>query len=242
MDKISVIIPTYWNSDLCVAHVRECMNSSVIPDEIIVVNDGGDPELENKLKVLELKTKIIYARINEDITWNYNGACNLGFWLSRGDIISLEDVDHIPLRDAYKNGLGLLKDPAIDRITFGRNWVAIKDVLEKPFEEWKPYGKLGPNQMVSMFRRNVYLKLKGQDERFCGRYGYMAYDWAFRYRKLGIQSKMTGQFYIIKDAEEKNMVRGMSKINKGFYVENRLADRLHSNYGMLNFTYTYKEL
>lgn len=240
--KLSVLIPNYGQHELCVVHLRECMNSSVVPDEIIIVNDGGDPKLKDMLKKLKLNTRVIYARINEDILWGYNGACNLAFWLSRGDLISIEDVDHIPLRNAYRDAIETAKDKTIDRICFGRNWVSIEDAFSKPFEEWKPYGKLGPNQMVTILRRDVYLRLKGQDERFCGRYGYMAYDWASRYRKIPIRSKQIGQFYIIKDGSEPNMNRSMSPINRNFYKENANSNKLHNNFGILNFSFTYEIL
>lgn len=240
--KLSVIIPTYHQTDLCVVHVRECMNSTVKPDEIIVVNDGGDDELRQKLIDLPRTVPVVYAKVREDITWNYNGACNLGFWLSKGDIIALEDVDHIPLRKTYENGLHGLEDPKYDRAHFNRQWVPIADVLSKPFEQWTPYGRLGPNQMVTMFKRDLYLRLKGQDERFCGRYGYMAYDWASRYRKLGVASIKCESYYIIKDGSEQNMVRGMSPVNREFYKLNARAPWVHSNHGMLNFTYTYERL
>lgn len=240
--KLSVIIPNYGQHELCVVHVRECMKSEVVPDEIIVVNDGGDPKLKDMLKELDLNTRIIYARINEDITWNYNGACNLGFWLSSGDYISIEDVDHIPLRVAYKNAIETLKDDTIDRVCFGRNWVSIDDALSKPFEEWEPYGKLGPNQMVTILRRSVYLRLKGQDERFCGRYGYMAYNFAGQYRKLNIRSKQVGQFYIIKDGSEPNMKRGMSVENRRLYKGNANDKHFHNKSGILNFTFDFEYL
>ena len=242
MSKISVVIPTYWQADLCVVHVRECMNSSRPPDEIIVVNDCGDPTLLDKLKQLTLTVPVIYAFIREDIVWNYNGACNLGVWLSSGDLISIEDADHVPWRNAYKDAEIALQNKVYDRVHFSRRWVPIKDTQEKPFEQWEPYGKLGPNQMVTIIRRELYLRLKGQDERFCGRYGYMAYDWASRYRKLNISSVKCDGFFIIKDGSENNMQRSMSKVNREFYKHNARAPWHHSTHGMLNFTYDFQRL
>jgi len=242
--KLSVIIPSYNRHDLAKIHVRECMNSERVPDEIIVVNDGGPEDLRDKLKELNLKTKVIYARIREDITWNYNGACNLGFWLSGGDAISLEDVDHIPLRTTYGTALSALEnDPALMRVCYARQWVWLEEALSKPFDEWKPWGKLGPNQMVTTIRRDMYIKLKGQDERFCGRYGWMAYDWASRYRRLtGFKSTRIGNFYIIKEGSEPNMKRGMSPENLKYYRENARSPHIHSSHGILNFTYDYEVL
>ena len=42
---LSIIITAYDQEELTVVHVRECMNSTLLPDEIIVVNDHGDPNL-----------------------------------------------------------------------------------------------------------------------------------------------------------------------------------------------------
>jgi len=108
--ELSVIITAYDQHDLTIVHVGECMKSTRIPDEIIVVNDGGTPDLREKLKVLPRNTKIIYARINEDVPWNYTGARNLGIWLSRGDYISIEDTDHIPHRKFYESALEIFKN------------------------------------------------------------------------------------------------------------------------------------
>ena len=85
------------------------MKSSVLPDEIVVVNDGGPPELREMLIALPRNVPIVYARIEEDILWNYNGAVNLGIWLSRGDVIALEDTDHIPDRNTYNINIQNLK-------------------------------------------------------------------------------------------------------------------------------------
>ena len=81
---ISVIISTYNDDEVCLAHLKTCMESSYVPEEIIVVDDCGKEGLLDKIKRLKRNTKIIYARVLEDIKWNYTGARNLGIWLSRG--------------------------------------------------------------------------------------------------------------------------------------------------------------
>lgn len=241
--KHSVLIPAYRQHELTKVHVRECMNSSVIPDEIIVVNDHGDPSLKEMLKSLELKTKVVYAYILEDINWNYNGAVNLAFWLSRGDYISIEDTDHIPQRNVYKDAIGILDtQPEINRIHYWRQWVPIADTQTKPFEEWERYGSLGPNQMVTMLRREVYQMTKGQDERLCGRYGYMAYTWVAQYKRLGVQTAQVNSYYIVKDGSEPGMVRGMSPENRKTYREIANGPYVHSKHGVLNFEFEFETL
>ena len=111
MNKISTLISAYNKHDITTSHVRECMNGTLIPDEIIVVNDGGTPDLKDKLMALDKKTKIIYAEIlPPKIPWNYTGARNLGMWLSTGDYISLEDNDHIPDRNYYQDCVNTFKE------------------------------------------------------------------------------------------------------------------------------------
>ncbi|MBI4137019.1 glycosyltransferase [Candidatus Roizmanbacteria bacterium] len=225
------------------------MNSSRLPDEIVVVNDSGPKELRDMLLKLEKKTKLIYAYILPDIPWNYNGACNLGVWLSTGSVIALEDSDHIPGRDAYKEGMKILEErPEVSRVHYQRYWMPIAEVMNKSYEDWQKGTPIGPNQMVSLFRRSVYLTLKGQDERLCGRYGYMAYDWVFKYKfVLKLKSERANFYYIVKDGSEPDMERKMSSENRRFYAGNvgeweRNNDWRHSPHGILNFQYIYEAL
>lgn len=244
MEKLSVIIPAYNRHALTMRHVEECLRSTRLPDEIIVVNDGGPENLREMLIALKpFPTKVIYARIEQDIVWNYNGACNLGIWLSTGDIIALEDTDHIPGKTLYQNALQILSEhPEIERLGVKRKVIQISE-LAKPMEEWIQTSAWGSNQMVTIFRRSLYLKLKGQDERFSGRYGWMTYDWVYRYKLAGTKNGMTQHYYaIIGDGGEPNLQRPMSSENRKFYKENAYHQRIQHPNGILNFTYTYEIL
>jgi len=218
------------------------MRSQRIPDEIVVVNDGGDDSLRKLLYEIDRNTKIIYAKVLEDILWNYNGACNLGVWLSTGNILALEDCDHIPDRDLYANALKIFKEqPDIDRLGVRRKVVKIEQ-MKKSLEEWQPYTSWGSNQMVTLFRRDVYLKLKGQDERM-RKYGWLAYDWASRYKKLNIKSAGTGHYFaLVGDEGEPDLPRGMSMENRAIYRQNANTKHCHSEHGILNFQFTYEVL
>jgi len=246
MSKVSVLIPCYKRHILSVRHIEECLKSSRVPDEIIAVNDGGDKGLDTMLVKLEwdrTKTKIIYAEVEEDILWGYNGACNLAFWLSTGDIIALEDTDHIPDRDLYKDAVEYFENnPDISRLGVRRKVINIKE-LEKPMEEWEIVSSWGSNQMTTLFRRDVYLALKGQDERFGGNYGYMPYCWKSRYTKAGIKTATINHYWaVIGDGGEPGIKRGMSPINRQFYKENARSGKLHSKHGILNYQFNYKTL
>lgn len=243
--KLSVIIPAYRRHPLTVRHFEECLKSTRLPDEIIIVNDGGDSILREMLSKIKRpkEIKIIYAQVEEDILWNYNGAVNLGCWLSTGDILAIEDTDHIPDRNTYEIALRTFEDQKIDRVSFGRKIVDISEI-NKPMEEWKFNKIIGCNQMVAMLRRDVYLKLKGQDERLCGRYGYMAYDFPFRRDKFlkCVSKKENFYWAVFGDEGEPGLKRGLHPENRKIYIENANAGKLHSIYGILNFHFWYQVL
>ena len=263
--KLSVILTAYNQHELTVVHVRECMNLTVMPDEIIVVNDNGDPSLKDMLKKLELKTKVIYAYILDDIPWNYTGARNLGVWLSKGDYLIMEDNDHIPTKDAYEKALKFADDnPDVGRILFDkRHKVYLKDVLVKPIEQWETFGDRVKHEDTQLLKRKVYLKLKGCDERFAGRYAWACTDWRRRIQRNGIKTgtAVGAYYYALVDGETKVCMCGKSKEErtktiyckdcklmfkrksyKNYEMTRGANKYLQSPIGILNFNYTFEEL
>ena len=252
--KLSVVIPAYNRHELTVRHVEECLKSTRFPDEIIVVNDGGPAYLRGLLMNLSVDRKsgtggavpIIYANITEDILWNYNGACNLGLFISTGEVIALEDTDHIPARNTYEKGLtALANNPLCDRVAFTRRIVQIAE-MGGPMEEWKDRGKMGPNQMVGFLKREAWVKLKGQDERFARHYGFMAYDLPYRRDKvLGFNTVKESYYWaVLGDGGEPGLKRGLSAHNRRLYHENANRTERDGQYdgGLLNFNYTVEKL
>jgi glycosyltransferase involved in cell wall biosynthesis len=262
-NKLSVIIPVWQKHELAVVHVRECMNSSRVPDEIIVVNDGGEDDLKDKLKNLEKNTKIIYAKIlPPKIPWNYTGARNLGFWLSSGDYVSIEDQDHIPHKDFYLTALEEFKKyPELLRCrSKWRYEVDLEDILNNPKEKWVIKGGRQPHHDCCVLKRELYLQLKGYDERFAGEYGWSNTNWRRRLTMID----WTGGTYPCKHKLEDGKCRVCgAKYNHigsdaGFqYVVNaektrglsyrnfrlaRKTDRKQSPIGILNFEYEYEIL
>lgn len=253
MSNISVIIPAYDFHDLTVVHVREAMRVSEMPLEIIVVNDGGTPDLLDKLKTItDKKCPIIYARINEDIAWNYIGACNLGTFISRGDYLAFEDNDNIPSFEFYKEAKKLLDErPEIGRVIANhRKCCDIKDILSgKMKEEWSVVRTYIPNQGTAVIRRDIFTAMKGQDERMCGRYGWMFYDLR-RTLLCRIKTKFaSADFYFYADhlidgGGQTKLERRSASANLKIHREHMQMPegQMHSSHGILNFTYTVTKL
>ena len=244
---ISSIISAYDQPNLTFAHVKGSMSGSVIPDEIIVVNDGGDKSIVDKLRTVEKKTKLIYARINEDIPWNTNGAYNLGIFISRGDVLSIEDCDHIPYPDFYEKAL-LELSRGFDRVIgLKRQFITLVE-LSKPMSEWQPYKNAGSHSLVGLYTRNILLKMKGYDERFGGHYGWNGADILRRLTKLGCKSSATSGFYMVSDGmsmkDTRPMIGSKAKMEKENYWQLRrnYKEGGQVEHSILNFTYTVEIL
>lgn len=240
--KLSTIITAYKNEDIVIPHLKAIMCSSVLPDEIVVVNDGGEDFVE-KIRQLKRNVPIIYARINEDITWNYNGACNLGVWLSRGDLLAFEDADNIPHIDCYKCALDVLDSfPEVGRVVGAIRWCIDKSDLDKPSNEWVAKNTIGENQGSYVMRREIYLDLKGQDEKMCGRYGWMFYDWKRRLiGKAKAQFGKGGVYWYVQDGQCPGSHKN-DQINYRHLLANTRLTTMHDNHGIMHFTYSVERL
>jgi glycosyltransferase involved in cell wall biosynthesis len=250
---LSVIISAYDSHDVTVVHVKEAMNVSLMPLEIIVVNDGGTPDLLEKLKAIpDKKCDIIYARIREDIPWNYIGAINLATFISRGDYLAFEDNDNIPSFEFYQKAIELFDTrPEIGRV-LGRHrkCIDIKEVLSgKPREEWTIARLWHPNQGTAMMRRDIVVAMKGQCEMFCGRYGWMFYNLR-RILLNRIKTKFSSvDYYYYVDHEidggaQSKLARHSSGVNLQIHrAHTRMPEgQLHLTHGILNFIYDYERI
>lgn len=222
------------------------MEVNRLPDEIVVVNDGGSDDLRDKIKDMKRTCPIVYARVLKDIPWNYNGACNLGFWLSIGDYVVFEDNDNIPSVSFYEEAIQRHKmEPRFSRIqATKRKDISLEDFTSNPREEWNVLGTRGPNMGTALFPRETFLTMKGHDERFCGQYGYMYYD--FRSRGIKIFSK---EFYTASEGEyfyttegQTDLSRSMSGQNLSYYRDNARQHRNQHPKGILNFEYEFERL
>ena len=243
--KLSVIVGAYNTHEMTLAHVKHCMKYSIrTPDEIIVTNDGGDPSLRDMLFNLERACPIIYTRILQDIPWNYTGARNLGAVLARGKYIAIEDSDHFPYPDFYKNAEQLLDDhPEYLKIPCkSRAKITLEDaLLGKDPSKWKILGKRGSHPDSGVYRRLTYLSFKGMDERFAGLYGWAVCDIHFKIKKVS-QEFCSGSYFVIVDGVDDELLRKQRADNHKLWKQchKRVSETgiLTCPNGMLNFDYT----
>ena len=243
---VSTLITAYDQHSLTVAHIKGCMDSNLIPGEIIVVNDGGDDSLKDMIKEIpNKKCPIVYARITKDIRWNQNGARNLAIWLSRGDLLAFEDNDHIPHKDFYKEAVSLVEQ-GYDRVFVkGRIVVLEEDIINKPVEEWKGIHSRGSAEIITLVKREKILGIKGFDEGFCGFYGWDVPDFVERMDRLGIKKIANGYYYVAPVYSRmndrtfigvKNRPK-MENVNYHLQMRNRRNNVIQPEKGILNFNY-----
>ena len=155
-----------------------------------------------------------------------------------------EDNDNIPTRSFYTQALKYLEDnPDIGRITArGRSVISLDDILTKPLEEWKTINSIGPNQGTSCMRREVFLRIKGQDERFAGEYGWHYYNFKRQLMtRAGVKFGASGTYFYTHDGQSK-LSRSMSKRNQSLLRRNSREGFMQAPSGILNFTYEYQVL
>ena len=182
---LSTVLTSYNTHDITAIHVREVMRFDVKPDEIIVVDDAGDPGLRDMLFNLKRTVPVTYARVHQNILWNYTGARNLGIWLSRGKYLALEDSDQIPRPAFYPKAIKVLEDNAyIHKVTSYRRHKVKMEELSKPLEEWKICGSRPKSIDTGMYGRSTVIAAKAFNEEFAGQYGWAAHDLNLKLRKI----------------------------------------------------------
>ena len=104
--KVSVIIPTKNRFDHLIRTVKSLLAQSVLPYEIIVVDDGSEKEIYDKnktclqnLMIESNKRRIFYLKGTEK---GANSARNMGINKARGEIILFLDDDVILDKDYIK--------------------------------------------------------------------------------------------------------------------------------------------
>lgn len=108
--KTSVIVATYNRPDYLERVVRAYFDQSVLPDELIVADDGSGPSTRSVVEklVLDAPFKVVHAW-HEDKGFRVAAARNNALRLSSGDYIISTDGDCIPCRQFVADHLRLIQ-------------------------------------------------------------------------------------------------------------------------------------
>lgn len=152
---ISVVIPTYNRPKLLLETVRSVLAQSVLPREIIIVDNGTDDET-GELVTMELKDKVRYVRVPPE---GLQAARNAGVseatstWVATLDDDDLWPADHLETAAmAIEDGRAdaIFADNRRFRIKDGAlDWAPLTNFEKGPAEIWKHIPRPEPGQRWS---------------------------------------------------------------------------------------------
>ncbi|HGS5631535.1 TPA: glycosyltransferase family 2 protein [Vibrio parahaemolyticus] len=132
---ISVIITTKDRVEFLNRAVRSVMNSSTLPLDVIIVNDGGVKIRDDTFRFNnDVKIKII----NNEISLGGNKARNQGAEKAEGEYLFFLDDDDAYTVDSISSRLPYFDDPNTGLVYTGKKFVK-SDRLEKVYHVSKPH-------------------------------------------------------------------------------------------------------
>ncbi len=141
--SVSVIIPCYRQSDLLARAIESCLNQSAPPLEILVVDDGGDPEVN---AVAQKYGKAV--RLLRQAHGGLSRARNTGLAAARGRFAKFLDADDWLLPEA-------LERQSCSLLNLPEDYIAISGhrahYAEEPERESVHYPDYGPLERALMF-------------------------------------------------------------------------------------------
>lgn len=176
MNRISFVLPYYENQRMLALQYKIWTNYPLELKsriEVVIVDDGSPHEPAAEVQRPDGLPPIAIYRVLIDKPWNQHGARNLGAKMASGPWLFLTDMDHILPAESLEK---LLNIENIGRVfMFAR--------LDAP--DMTPTlgrdGKRKPHPNTFAMTKEIYWRIGGYDERFCGIYGT---DGLFRDRAL----------------------------------------------------------
>lgn len=170
--KFSVLMSCYANdnAEYLDAAIASLFDSTVIPDEIVLVVDGYIPsEVENIIKKWHNQEKLNVCRVEEN--GGLGKALRYGLTICRNDLIARMDSDDLnqPTRfeaqiEAFQNDSDLVIC-GTDIVEFNDNGEKSKRSVPRNSNDIKSYAKLrNPmNHVTVMFKKNEILSVGSYD-------------------------------------------------------------------------------
>ncbi|MDA0195298.1 MAG: glycosyltransferase family 2 protein [Bacteroidetes bacterium] len=104
MSGLSVIIPTFNRTKFLTEAVISVLEQTVLPHEILIINDGSSPEFEHDLEKIASLSPLIEL-INNDTQKGVSFSRNQGIEAASGAFISFLDDDDILEMNFIKRGI-----------------------------------------------------------------------------------------------------------------------------------------
>lgn len=171
--------------------------------ELILLDDGSDPSLDAVCASVSKPFAFTLHRTLDRRPWTQPRARNLGAAMAGASRLLFFDIDHIVTDDVLRSCLAYQGDKL--------HWTRVPGVLDAVgriltdrqtlVEHGMTDGAASVHANSFMIRRELFARLGGYDERFCGSYGGDDIDFNARYaelcrRGLARQEEVAGLGYV----------------------------------------------
>lgn len=193
--KLSIIVPVLNSHEVLRRQLLHFERMGLPPEtELIVVDDGSDPPLENTSRL-----PVTMHRTHDTRPWTWALARNAGATLATGEYLLLFDLDHILTSEVLNFVLNALNYGVWPRIHFARQFGVLDQhgQLLRDRNTLMSYGLLTPRSRIEShqnsfaMQRSLFWELGGYREDLVGKPYPQGEDSDF-YRKWQAYSQRTG--------------------------------------------------
>lgn len=158
--KISVVIPLYNHENYIESTVQSVLEQTVLPDEIIIIDDGSKDS--SLAKARELSTKAsglinVYSQKN----CGAHNTINRGILLAKNDLVAILNSDDLFARKRFEECLQLFQsDSALAAVATGIAFIdgSGNEIADVPwYENAVAYYKETGNLMLGLLNANFFM-------------------------------------------------------------------------------------
>lgn len=191
--NVSIVIPSYNTEWLLKKNLPLVLNAFKNPKnrivEIIVVDDASPDASVAVLKKEFPEVKLIRHKVNR----GFSAAVNTGVRMAKGDLICLLNTDVIPEENLLESVFVHFENPKVFAVSLnegGYSWAKgfIKDGYighEPGPKDDKAHSTFWVSGGSGVFRRSIWIKLGGMDERILSPFYWEDLDLSYRAAKRG---------------------------------------------------------
>lgn len=217
--NVSVVVPNFNGEGLLKNNlpsvIKALNNKQNKIKEVIVVDDGSKDDSVNLIKNQFPEVKLIKHTKNR----GFPAAVNTGTRMAEGRLVCLMNTDVVPSYNFLESTLSHFEDKNVFAVSLnekGYSWAkgAFKNgfVLHFPGKESKkPHDTFWVSGGSGVFRRSMWMKLKGMDEELYSPYYWEDLDLGYRAAKRGWKLLWEPSAQVVHKHEET-----MSKLNKKY--------------------------
>ncbi|MFT4847769.1 MAG: glycosyltransferase involved in cell wall biosynthesis [Sediminicola sp.] len=153
--EISVLIPAFNARAFIRESIESILNQTVLPGEIIVINDGSTDGTSDFLKSLNIDNLKVLDQTKQGVA----AALNLGITNSRGEILAFLDADDIWLPNKLEDQLEVINEVDM-AFTLIENFIDLSidiDLSQKLDVNLNPF--IGIHKSTLLIKKKAFLKV-----------------------------------------------------------------------------------